>query len=196
MAIKINKEHKIDDILDVVNGYQHLFGLSKNGLVGYSDLIFIDYALEKFSNVKNIIEFGTYFGTTSLYLGMIAKIRNGFFYTVDVEDRRFEDIKNSWLNNMEFIQLDLLEECHSDHLSCILNKDNSMLIIDNGNKVYEFNKYVPLVPKGTLILVHDWNREIFFEDIEKIASDNKLIPFGEQFNNIVKSIFKGFIKDA
>jgi len=170
------------------------FGLNSRMIgTGRGDLFYIDYIVAKHNNFKNFIELGTFGGVTSLYIGMIARLRKSTFYTFDISDRRIPCIKDSWLDNMFFMQEDILISANKNVINQI-EKENIFLFIDNGNKIKEFSLYVPYLKTNSVVFVHDWNEEIRESDIVEIIKQNNLIPFHNDMAEKLQSSCRGWIK--
>lgn len=77
------------------------FGLNSNMIgVGRGDMFFFDYVVAKHNQFKEFVEFGTFGGVTSLYIGIMARLRGANFYTFDISDKRIECIRNNWLEHV------------------------------------------------------------------------------------------------
>jgi predicted O-methyltransferase YrrM len=161
--------------------------------VGRGDMFFFDYVVAKHNQFKEFIELGTFGGVTSLYLGMMAKLRNANFYTFDISDRRIECIKNNWLDNMLFMKEDVLISANEKVIKEI-EKDSVLLFIDNGNKIKEFNLYVQYLKVNSVVIVHDWNEEIREKDVIEEIKKYNLIPFHNNIAEDLQSSCRGWIK--
>ena len=71
---------------------------------GHGDRIFLDFILSSKPQYSSFVEFGTFKGLTSLYLGMSSKLRRNAkkFRTFDIKDFRQPHIVTAWMDNMEF----------------------------------------------------------------------------------------------
>jgi hypothetical protein len=81
--------------------------------VGYGDVLLLGLAMNVNPNLSSFVELGTYKGTTSLYLGMAARMRvgtngqaRGRLDTFDIADFRSTRVRNGWLPKMT-LQLSL-----------------------------------------------------------------------------------------
>lgn len=133
-----------------------LFGIGQVQ-IGYSDLLAIERVL--CACQLPIIELGTGYGTTSLYLGMAAQLASKRMWTFDSVDRRIEPVKRAWLSNMTFLQTDVLTDAPVAVVRALLTEP-VLLFCDNGHKPVEFQAYVPCLPSGSVVMVHDWKHEI------------------------------------
>ena len=141
---------------------------------GFADRIFIDYLMLNQGPITQIVELGTWKGVTSLHLGMSAKVMGVKFHTFDYVDVRPAKVKSAWLDNMYFYQEDILTL--NKNLINLISKPNSLIFIDNGDKEKEFNQYVPYIGANSIIIIHDWNTEVFEENIQDTIEGNLLEP--------------------
>ena len=112
--------------------------------------------LNEETQCRGIVELGTWEGGFSLYLAVQAENRGLFFRTYDVAapDRRIPG----------FVQLDIYAEAEAigEHLS---RNDPLVLFCDGGNKPRELKTFSRYLTRESVIVVHDWNTEIFLEDV-------------------------------
>ena len=155
-------------------GVGGVFGhVGKGALMSKSDYIMLDFILAAHADAANIVEFGTALGVTSLYLGMVARMRGGQLVTYDYlnTDCRTASVKRGWLDNMHFKQDDLLatraacktrgpEElagtcvpCSADVARDVAGAD--VFLVDNGEKIREASLYAKYLRRGAVIMVHD-----------------------------------------
>eukprot|EP00937_MAST-01D_sp_MAST-1D-sp2_P005290 g5290.t1 len=87
---------------------RHTFGMLGVDNFGHGDRLFLDFVLAKHQEFQHAIEFGTYRGETSLFLGMAMRTRGGTLLTYDIGDYRRPEVKRGWLDNMRFEVQDLL----------------------------------------------------------------------------------------
>ena len=162
--------------LNLNNKDRTLYGLGYLEIsTGFADRNYIDYLiyLQKKEGISQIVELGTWKGVTSLHLGITSKVNGIKFHTFDIEDFRIDCIKKSWLDNMNFYQEDVLQL--NERVVEIISKPNTLIFIDNGDKEKEFNMYVPYVGKNSTVIIHDWETEVDYENIKKVALEH-LIP--------------------
>lgn len=139
----------------------------------------LDFVFAAHAEAANIVEFGTALGVTSLYLGMVARMRGGELVTYDylnslagwATDCRIPSVRKAWLDNMHFKQDDLLatrqacktrgpEElagtcvpCSADVARDVAGAD--VFLVDNGDKIREASLYAKYLRRGAVIMVHD-----------------------------------------
>jgi len=151
--------------------YRHLLGLdySFSPQFGWGDLMMLDFAFSAHKELQNIVEFGTYVGVTSLYLGLITRVRGGSVKTFDISDHRHGVVQNAWLPNMEHILTNLLETPPRPEVIKAASQEKTLYFFDNGDKPYECNRFIEYVAKAkkpsNVICTHDWDIEITLESI-------------------------------
>eukprot|EP01080_Neovahlkampfia_damariscottae_P009364 gene9364-1575_t len=164
----------------------------KGRQMSWTDLLVLDLILTTEKKIKNFIEFGTLGGEVSLYLGMVSKMRNGQFITLDKMDRRTENIQKSWFENMEFIK----EEHLYDNLTISKNElmknekgisklflDENTMVLFDGFKCAEIEAYLKYF-KGSIFLTKDWD-PLDYDCVAKYLDD---YDFSEIFENLVDSV--------
>ena len=116
--------------------------------IGYGDLLLLGLALNVNPMSSNhFVELGTYKGTTSLYLGMAARMRlgkhgkgHGRLDTFDIADLRSESVRHAWLPEMFLHVIDIEGELlhangfHPHPLVVDKVQQASLLFIDGGLK--------------------------------------------------------------
>ena len=152
------------DQLSLGSAGRSLFGMPFHLVgVGHGDRILLDAALgvakQNFpERGLNIVEFGTFRGVTSLYLGMAAHLWNGRFDTFDIKDMRTQDVKRAWLSNTmhaNYLNLEKLPAPQPDGIAARTVKSADFFFVDGGHKdleVYMYNHYATV---GTVMYVHD-----------------------------------------
>ncbi|MHC4397441.1 MAG: hypothetical protein ACYS1A_17510 [Planctomycetota bacterium] len=125
----------------------------------------IDVIFSRFRDLRGILELGTGHGALTLVLGLWAQKRTIPIMSIDKADRHqqgklFQLLKIRWLkaNHFESNTMDIIE------LFMELNAP-TLLVCDGGDKIAEFNTFVPLLQKESIIIAHDWNVEIQMSDI-------------------------------
>lgn len=106
--------------------------------------------------VTGIVELGTAKGGFSLYLAAQAEARELFFRTYDVvaPARRIPG----------FVRCDIFAD--ADDIGIHLQKRNPLVLFcDGGNKARELKTFSKYLTPESLIVVHDWETEIFQRDI-------------------------------
>jgi trans-aconitate methyltransferase len=122
-----------------------------------------------------IVELGTGYGVTSLYLGMAARLAQKQMWTFDCVDRRIEPVKKAWLPNMTFTQADVLAGAPVAEVKVLLSQP-VLLFCDDGQKPAEFRAYAPCLLPGSVVMVHDWTREIGPGDVDATVRECELEP--------------------
>jgi predicted O-methyltransferase YrrM len=165
--------------------YRSLLGIKSNRIgVTKCDMVFLEHIITENQQLVNFVEFGTFGGYTSLLFGMMARMREAPFYTIDIKDFRTDVVKKAWLPNMWFLSYDLLSEINPKVVS-LIEKENTFLFIDNGNKKQEVNMYCDFIKPGSIMAVHDWESEVFMEDIYAALTKNNMVPL---FEDVAKEI--------
>jgi hypothetical protein len=124
---------------------------------GHGDRLFLDFVLSKHQGFSRLTEFGTFAGVTSLYLGMVARMRGmATFSTFDIEDfRDREKVLPAWLSNMEF-RLGDLERVPLDRQAMRTVLKTDFLFVDGGNKLVEAYLYAGNLKVGAGLMLHDY----------------------------------------
>jgi hypothetical protein len=137
--------------------------------VGYGDVLLLGLAMNVNPNLSNFVELGTYNkGTTSLYLGMAARMRvgtngqaRGRLDTFDIADFRSTRVRNAWLPEMTLHLADIegtLQSNNGFHPHfLVLEKvqQASLVFIDGGLKRIEAFLYAHAAPVGVVLVIHD-----------------------------------------
>ena len=179
-------------IISLYNSQRTLYGCnSEEFATGYGDRIFMDYILGN-NTFSQIVEFGTHQGVTTLHLGMSAKVLNIPLHTYDITDIRPPKIINAWLDNMIFHEENILTL--NQNVIEIISKPNTFIFMDNGNKIKEFNQYMPYIGKDSVIIVHDWGQEVHEEDIMETVYEFKLIEYLPELSNTLGNNCKAWKK--
>lgn len=115
--------------------------------------------------VNAIVEFGTYHGALSVYLGLWGLRLGVPVYTYDIVDLRggVEDLLDRL--GVSFRQEDVFSESARHTVQLLCERGPIYLLCDGGDKWREFNEYFSLLPVGSLISIHDWGTEVK-QDIE------------------------------
>lgn len=119
------------------------------------DLLLWEGVLNSHPELLSICELGTGNGGFSWYLWMQAKARSLRFRTYDT--------MTSPVFVPEFFHADVF----LDQKTILewIGSEPTALFCDNGNKPRELNEYAPLLPTGSIVVVHDWDVEIGEDDI-------------------------------
>ena len=147
-----------------------IFGIDGNDVSwGHADRLLFELVMAR-HDFSSVVEFGTWKGVTSLYLGVTAAIRGILFWTFDIRDFRMDTVKKAWLNNMTFKETDLLTETPNQEVVNAISGDRTLLIVDNGNKELETEKYGSFLKSGSAMIIHDWRTEVRPEVISPLLS--------------------------
>lgn len=141
--------------------------------IGRGDLAYLEIVLSSFPKLTNLVELGTWYGYTALWLGMIARLRGGLLATFDIVDLRTDDVKRAWLNNMSF----RLGSVFDDKLNVVENlasAPNTFLFVDNGDKPREMHLFAHKLQSGSVVAVHDWPLECGPADIPDMSDFSEL----------------------
>ncbi|KAJ3040487.1 hypothetical protein HK097_002549 [Rhizophlyctis rosea] len=162
------------------SGGRGILGFDSTGILfSTADYVVLNFALVANPTFKTLVEFGTAGGVTSLFLGVVAKSRNGTFVTFDYtgSDCRVGGVKDAWIEGVMVMMNDdilaTLEECPNRSegertLQChpcsynatVAVSKADFLLIDNGDKLREASLYAPYLPLNSVIAVHDHYGEV------------------------------------
>lgn len=127
----------------------------------------IDRIMINNRNISGIVEIGTGHGALTAFLGMWGIKRDIPVLSVDHEnmhnDRLFEHLEILYLQMDEFS--DELVEKVTEFVHNL--RGPTLFICDGGDKVREFNFWVPLLTPATIVAVHDWTLEVNQSDIDE-----------------------------
>ncbi len=146
------------DLLSVLSAARSTYGSPYDmSAFGHGDKLFLEFILQRHLNIKNICEFGTFTGITSLYFGTAAALRNGSFVTFDIADQRTKEVKEIWLSNMQF-QLADLENPNNIAMNVIpVLQKTDLLFNDGWQKDVESQLYAKYLPIGAGVFQHDFS---------------------------------------
>jgi hypothetical protein len=141
---------------------RHAFGMTGVDNFGHGDRIFLDAVLARHPELRHAVEFGTYKGETSLFLGMVMRTRGGALTTFDIEDHRRPEVRRGWLDNMHFVRADILTRPSAAVIAALADPATlpKLVLVDNGDKLREAQMYARHIPVGSGFAVHDWDQEI------------------------------------
>ena len=123
-------------------------------------------------------------------------IRGVEFYTYDVKKRWGEHLwkfKTDIEFDKHFYQWDVFQ--HIEEIGKIISQPGQTIVFcDNGNKPREFNVFSQFLKVGDIIVVHDWNKEIFPENVKLPCEKYNLkeIFVGESEEEGLTRIFKKY----
>lgn len=135
----------------------------------------IDDILSENREIKGIIEIGTFLGALSVFLAL------------ECYERRFKplltfDIKKHGRMPRLFALLKIdfmLQNCFAEESVERIKKYLDVpvfFICDGGHKNQEFNQFAPLVPRGSVIALHDWPFEVWYSVVKETVTKLELIP--------------------
>lgn len=151
------------------------------------------------NDVEVIVELGTFKGALALYLGVCGLVKGIPVYTFD-RDTDLSIPAQPAMNRMEVIwqQTDYLTDAGIADVMCAIANRRVYLICDgdNANKATEFNTFVPLLKKGSVVSVHDWHAEVHPEDIKETVERYNMRFFGERDWFRHHTMFATFVKET
>lgn len=107
---------------------------------------------------KRLLEIGTYNGNFSHYLMLLCEEKKADFETYDIID-----YKNKKLTG-NFHQVDVFAIL--SHLELFIkHSGQSIVFCDGGDKAGELRTFSQYLKSDDIIIVHDWNIEVFPEDV-------------------------------
>ena len=150
----------------------------------WSDLFIFERTFQEFKP-DLIIELGTYLGALTHFFSLHGRV-----WTIDNMKRIIKEYPNVKYTISDVFSDSMVEGIkHS-----IQNHSQILLFCDNGNKIEEFKLYAPLLKKGDIIFVHDWNNEIKMNDIYKTILNENLTPYLHELSEKYNSLLRGWIK--
>ena len=175
-----------------------MFGISSRQtsiLITHADWIFIDRVLAARQDWKNVVELGTWYGITTLYLGMCCLLRGGFCHTFDVRDARLEYVVSVWPDNIHFYRTGVLSETNREVVR-LISRPNTLVFFDNGDKRAEVNIYSKHIPWGGGFIVHDFPGEWEYKHIAYAVESNGFTPFMELEAIALGTSCRCFVRDS
>jgi cephalosporin hydroxylase len=136
----------------------HRFDMSFGGHPMFQywvDLLLWEALLNQYPQVTSICELGTAEGGFSWFLFAQAKARNLRFRTYDMVQPEHEP--------PSFQRMDVFLD--KDKVLEWIGSEPTILLCDNGNKPRELRDYTPLLPDGSITVVHDWGTETLPSDV-------------------------------
>lgn len=112
--------------------------------------------------LQGIVEIGTWQGGFSRYLRAQARERQIGFVTFDViaPDREV----------LGFVKLDVFR--HQEAVGLVIDEMGPCaLFCDGGNKPRELQVFPPMLPVGSIVLVHDWGTETMPQDVPETLEE-------------------------
>ena len=177
--------------------------------LSWADIIFIDFVLASRQDIRSIVEVGTFGGVSSLYLGLISKMRGGQFHTFDIDDQRPPRVLKGWLENMHFYEEDVLfknpskstelelnEMPKNKRLISLLKKSEKepLVVFFDSVKCLETKMYLQYLAKkpGSVFFVHDWYFEVGLDCLQETLDNHNFIPLYDQFAEHLGSAARAF----
>lgn len=135
----------------------------------------IDDILNENQEIKGIIEIGTYLGALSVFLAFECYER-GFKPLLTFDIKKHDKMPRFFsLLKIDFMLQDCFAEESVKKIKKYLNAP-VFFVCDGGHKNQEFNQFAPLVPKGSVIAVHDWPCEAWYSAVKETVKKLRLIP--------------------
>ena len=149
------------DYAHTFSGSRGLFGVSfSEHAFGWGDVQLLNWALQSNLKMRRFVEFGTYRGLTSLYLGITATMRSGKLTTFDIKDLRKRELLGMWNDEvMEFVEADVEDPNNLSEKAIESLKQADLFFCDGGDKLKEVQLYAQYLPAGASLIVHDVNYE-------------------------------------
>ena len=176
-----------------------MFGLSPDKgtsvLMRHADWMFLDRVLASKPEWTNLVETGTFYGLTSLYLGVIAKLRGGQLHTFDNIDQRKREIVEAWPDCVHFDHEDILEASKGEVMRW-LHKPYTFAFFDNGHKAGEVCMYAKWLTVGSGFIVHDCGLEWEERDILYPLKAYHFEPFMQEEGLELGTSCRAFVRQA
>lgn len=158
----------------------NLFGSTFCGVVMrqyWADLALWELFLNKYSDIKTIIELGAFKGGMTLFLDVQARARGQQFFSFD---RDWPDALDTPLADVlrlsaRFLHGDFWVEMNGALRMMLRDEQYKplLLFVDGGNKAKEFQAFVPELSPGDYVAVHDYGTEFQKrngpDDVEPVA---------------------------
>ena len=154
-------------------GYSPASGTSV--LMRHADWLFLDTVLASKPEWVNIVETGTFYGLTTLYLGVIAKVRGGQVHTFDNVDQRKREIVMAWPDCVHFDCESVLDDARREVVRWV-SKPHTFAFFDDGNKMAEAYTYGKRLEIGSGFVVHDCGLEWQEGDMDYLIEAYSLVP--------------------
>jgi len=158
----------------------------------------LDFAFAAHPHLKNIVEFGTYLGVTSLHLAQMAALRGGEFHSFDISDLRLDFAKEAWsrMGNMNMHLVDLLKTPPDEAVKDVTLTEETFFFFDNGDKAFEINTFLEYIGQwnDAAFCTHDWEVELTMEDIQASLRKHAFKPFAFDHAEMLGSHVRCFTK--
>jgi cephalosporin hydroxylase len=179
-------------------------GMSQN----YAALYIFEHYLQ-LHDFDEVIEIGSQKGALSLFFANMAAVTERFrFSTFEINlccwyNRPGEGVGH-WFDKLqklcpEHIQMHNMD-CFSDEAAKLvqelIKRGKTLIFCDGGNKVKEFKHFVPMIKPGDRLMVHDWEHEIWMNDLVETMQQHNIVvdsPF-DKYCTILKTWLMPFVK--
>lgn len=123
--------------------------------------------------INTFIELGLFKGGLSSFMLTRCQYVTNFYYVGVEKDRELLDIRLMNIFGSFGSRLVIGNVFHPQVSKLIMDVVMScpvprLVYCDNGDKPREVNTYLPIVPKGTYVMAHDWGTEITQHDLDMI----------------------------
>lgn len=147
----------------------------------WGDVILWERLFNAHPELRGVVELGTGEGGFSRYLQFQAQTRGLTFSTFDKVHMKTHNLDC-------FQEIDIWEnvELVASHFN-----PPTILFCDNGEKAREVAVFAPLLQLNDIVVVHDWNMEIFAKDIPEY-----LMPIHDEWYAELRSWSRIFLKVA
>lgn len=135
------------------------YGPVKDSPLNYYTLHVISQMLNENPLIGQLVEIGQFTGTISLYLGMEAVARGLDCHSYEIlkqTDVPTDRVLTRLGVHTHYCDVFQYPEMVID----IINKKPTLIFVDGGNKALEFEVFVPHLPQHSIIIVHDFMREV------------------------------------
>lgn len=128
--------------------------------------------------VNKIVEIGTGQGALSMYLGLVGARLGIPVYTIDKNTIKVDETRVVLEKlGVNIITLNALCEPGISEVSNLISGTPVYLICDNGDKKKEFNTFCGSLVSGSVVSVHDWGKEIQYNDVSDVVEKLRMVPF-------------------
>lgn len=130
----------------------------------WADFLLWEKLLNRFKDIRRIIELGTFVGGLSLFLKAQTIQRDIDFHTFDVKapDLPYEGRLWHYLGlEADFEKGDIFGEL-AGRVDWLVHQTDGIAVVlcDNGDKRREYHRFAPVLRSGDIIAIHDWMDEI------------------------------------
>lgn len=152
----VHEAYSMGDYMTIASAGRGFWGVDYTTQeFGHGDRVFLDFILSRHrDDVRDIVEFGSGGGITSLYLGMAAAIRGGTLETFDVVDARSDGARRAWLPNMIQHVGDASVPTQTTRAAV---RRADLVLVDHANRLnFTRDAVVPHLKQRGIVLVHDF----------------------------------------